>query len=77
MNKAKKIIELTHLVDKNIKELEKLNEEKLVLKKQYSKNPKNEDVLSKISALEKKYALLYKKSNDLNLLLKKLTEKNS
>ena len=76
MNKAEKIIKLTRLIDENILELEKLNKEKIVLKTEYSKDPKNIETLNKINALEKKYAILYKNSNDLNLQIKKLTENN-
>lgn len=76
MEKNEKIIMLTKLIDENLTNLDKLKKEKEILKEKYSKNPQNEDIIYEISILEKKYAYLYKKSLELNKMIKKITEGN-
>jgi len=77
MIKKENIIQLTSLVNENLKELEKLNAKKLVLKEKYSLNPQDSTIKEEIKKLEKKYALLYKKSLQLNNLIKKYNDQNN
>jgi len=77
MIKKENIIQLTSLVNENLKELAKLNAKKLVLKEKYSLNPQDSTIKEEIKKLEKKYALLYKKSLQLNNLIKKYNDQNN
>lgn len=77
MIKKENIIQLTSLVNENLKELENLNAKKLILKEKYSLNPQDSTIKEEIKKLEKKYANLYKKSLDLNNLIKKYSDQNN
>lgn len=70
------LVEVTKLIDENIIKLQNLNKKKETFIKLYNENKNDEDLLKKISELEKEYALILNEAKELNIIVKKLKDKD-